>query len=373
MKKIAILHFQPLDLYPPVLNLIALLNQHTGFSFTVYTSASEFKKKIGAGPHIKIKYWGVMGASASWKRLWHYVKFNAGTTLHLLYLRPSTVMYYESYSAFPALVYQWIFPKTRLLVHYHEHHEPEWYEQGMKTVKWFHQLEKKMAYPKAKWISQTNRERLDMFLKNNNLLFRADRHFVVPNYPLRSWGKNNDIIKTGAEQPVRMVYVGSFSSMHTLYIKELLEWIKFLRGAATLDIYFFSTTPEIREWIETLQCSDIRLMDKVDYENLPDVLKNYQVGVIIYKGVDTNFVFNAPNKLFEYLACGLDVWYPQEMEGCYEYDSAEYWPKVLRLEFNNLKQYDIQELVNRKEGHRRGMAYYYEVASEGLVKELLTV
>lgn len=58
--------------------------------------------------------------------------------------------------------------------------------------------------------------------------------------------------------------------------------------------------------IQVLFCLD----SGINYSDLPGVIRAYDVGVILYNGHIANYVFNAPNKLFEYLACGLDVWSP---------------------------------------------------------------
>ena len=50
-----------------------------------------------------------------------------------------------------------------------------------------------------------------------------------------------------------------------------------------------------------------------------------------------NFVHNAPNKLFEYLNCGLDIWYPEEMIGCRAYDQIEY-PTIKQINFNDIER-----------------------------------
>jgi hypothetical protein len=60
---------------------------------------------------------------------------------------------------------------------------------------------------------------------------------------------------------------------------------------------------------------------------------------VLYKGNTTNFVYNVPNKVFEYLRCGLRVWYPQEMMGLRHF--AERHPGPLReLQFSRLGDLD---------------------------------
>ena len=84
----------------------------------------------------------------------------------------------------------------------------------------------------------------------------------------------------------------------------------------------------------------ITLHEGIQYQELPDVLTKYDVGVILYTGHIENYIYNAPNKLFEYLACGLDVWFPDVMKGSMPYLTTETYPKVMAVDFNQLDQSD---------------------------------
>ena len=89
----------------------------------------------------------------------------------------------------------------------------------------------------------------------------------------------------------------------------------------------------------------IRKIFRFGYPHL--ILKNYDIGVILYKGHISNYVYNAPNKLFEYLACGLDVWLPKKMTGSLEYVTVATFPKILALDFLNLQLFNLHKAINR--------------------------
>jgi hypothetical protein len=57
----------------------------------------------------------------------------------------------------------------------------------------------------------------------------------------------------------------------------------------------------------------INLFESINYFKLPEVLIKYDVGLTIYKGFIPNYIYNVPNKVFEYLACGLKVWYSKDL------------------------------------------------------------
>ena len=143
-----------------------------------------------------------------------------------------------------------------------------------------------------------------------------------------------------------------------------------MNGRVTLDVYSFHIDERIRDFVEGLNCKDIALKGPVSYQDVPKVLSGYHVGLILYKSVSENVIYSEPNKLFEYLVCGLDVWYPEEMFGTREYNSPEYWPKVIALDFSKLEQINLEELVRRKNGYRRDIEFTCEAASRELVQLL---
>ena len=93
------------------------------------------------------------------------------------------------------------------------------------------------------------------------------------------------------------------------------------------------------------------------------------IGVILYKCKTLNQRFAAPNKLFEYLACGLDVWFPAEMEGCFEY-ASDAIPRVLKVDFNNI--YDSIKSYSYSHENRTNTNFQFsaEQASKPLIEKL---
>jgi hypothetical protein len=84
------------------------------------------------------------------------------------------------------------------------------------------------------------------------------------------------------------------------------------------------------------------------------------VGLILYKATSLNFRFNAPNKLFEYLAAGLDVWFPMEMLGCYPYLRNDYYPKVMKVDFTRLSTFNYHQALDKTEMIERRTAFFSE-------------
>ena len=85
----------------------------------------------------------------------------------------------------------------------------------------------------------------------------------------------------------------------------------------------------------------------VEYDQLPALLRQFDVGVILYRCRTVNYQYNASNKLFEYLMCGLDVWYPPTMLGVKPYAREDVWPRVVEVDFENLESVELARVRSR--------------------------
>jgi hypothetical protein len=371
LDKIFIIHFSPPELYPPLQNFIRLLEKQVlPKKIILLTTAGNYgalKNFKTVNPQIKIIRMGKSGHGfGKIARLFYYFEFYVGCLLQLLLKRPFTVLYYETLSSFPAYIYKRYFNrKAAIMVHYHEYTSQAEYGQGMFLNRCFHRREK-WLYPKLKWLSHTNSSRLQLFLEDIKPVLSPNTH-CIPNYPPTSWmhetrQKRND--------PVRILYLGALS-MDTMYTREMAEWVLAQKGKVIWEIFAYKPETNARDFIEGLNSEWVQLKEGVDYESLPSLITQYDIGVVLYNGHIPNYVYNAPNKLFEYLSAGLDVWYPAVMSGCYEYDSTQYWPKVLRLDFSNLGKFELNGLLERKENYYRPIAFNADDALCPLAKTLL--
>jgi hypothetical protein len=275
-------------------------------------------------------------------RYWGYLNFYFSTITKMVLWKPDILLYYETLSSFPAIVYKKIFnSRCCLLVHYHEYTSQEEYKNEMILNRWWHALEKK-TYPLYQWVSHTNQDRMELFLKDNKKIMIPNTH-VLPNYPPAGWQKKNIPDQIGL--PVKFVYVGALS-LETMYVKEFAEWVSGLNGKATWDIYSNNIAEDAKLYFSLLQNKNIHFHGGVNYYLLPGIFKNYQVGVILYKGHIPNYVYNVPNKLFEYFACGLDVWFPHSMKSSLPYATENHYPKILAVDFGNLDQLNLLSAVS---------------------------
>lgn len=346
-KKIAIIHFSPVEHYPPVQNLLNELAKIDDLEVLVYSTRSNLTDFLftTSNQNISIKRTGVSGPNIrAISRYLTYLRFYLFVTLSLIFYRPKSLLYFETLSSFPALVYKFLAGRfCKLFIHYHEYTSPEEYRTGMLLTRFFHTLEKQI-YTKAVWISHTNDYRMEMFLKDIKPIVLKNKH-ILPNYPSESWHRDP---KPQFGSPLKVIYVGAFG-LNTMYAREFAQWVLQQEGKVIWDIYAYLYGQEELNYFGSLDTKLIRLRPAIDYPELPEVISNYDVGVILYKGHIPNYIFNVPNKLFEYHTCGLDVWFPDVIQGSMPYVREKGRQKILALDFNNLQSFDFTKVLRSEQ------------------------
>lgn len=329
------------------MNMINFLGSEQGIETLVLTNKKLPKNTLSFYNPVNAKIFRPSGMSEhSLARYFNYVIFYVSGVWLLLKHRPGTVLYFETLSSWPALIYKKLCDKKiRLMVHYHEYTEPALYASGMFLTRWMHNIEKKI-YQKFSWISQTNEVRMQMF-KTDNCLSSMDSSVfhILPNYPPKSWvsKKENRI----SEKQKKLVFVGSLGYKN-MYLQELIDWIDKHREEFTLDIYSYNIDAKAKEVLNHVENKSIQFHGGCDYARLPEILKEYDIGVVIYKPFSQNTIHAVSNKVFEYLACGLDVWFSSDMEYTFKFVKQDTFPKVLPVNFSRLDSFDYVAAVSRK-------------------------
>ncbi|NBG66650.1 hypothetical protein [Acidiluteibacter ferrifornacis] len=199
---------------------------------------------------------------------------------------------------------------------------------------------------------------MNRFLKDYGITYLPRKHRVLPNYPSKEWVKKNKAWTRG--ETIKIVFVGYTLTKGGSYLQELVEILKQQRIPIHLSIY----CSKLNAFIENFQGNygdlEISVHSAIMYKDVAHVLQRHHIGVILYKAKTENVIHCAPNKLFEYLGCGLDVWYPHEMKGTYAYDSM-IEPRVLRINFNDISNFNVKPLI-RENPNPIQYQYYAETA-----------
>ncbi len=331
-KKVTLVHVLPLEFFPPATNLLNFLSKDEQVAVSCFSTHNHKSRPIYKNASVTIKRTHYPAYVAGRiKSLFALLTMIGSALWFLLRKKPDAVVYIEPHSALPVYLYARFFNrKAKIFIHHHEYYTKEEYKApSMKMVDLGHQKEVSYLYKRATWISQTNAQRLDFFAKDYAFVTSGQLH-IMPNYPPSSWKKAK--VKQVQNDKLKLVYLGAISFENT-YVRELVHFVNANNTQYSLDIYTFNVHKDVDQFLLENRSESIHYHNNgVQYDDIPKTLTQFDIGVILYKGHNLNYTYNAPNKLFEYLACDLGVWVPLEMEGCKPYLSD----KVMLLDFNKL-------------------------------------
>ena len=323
--KIALVHFQPLEKYPPVMNCIRDLENEKVEVVSIFTTRFQNNWFSSSYPIYRLGNYTI----SRWSRYWTYLYFNFVSFFFLCIYRPKKVLYYETYSSWPVYWYKKLFPAVLVFIHFHEYVSEKEKKESSAYYKYL-LIKENALLKKAIWISHTNEDRMHFFQQDFPFVSK-DQCYILPNYPPTNWAIRAKLIRANRQVSAikRMVYVGALG-LDSTYIKELAAWIEDQKGTYTLDIYSSNIDKDVLIFLHNLKSSYILIHKTIPYYELPAQLANYDIGLVLYKGIIPNHIFSIPNKVYEYLACGLQVWYSEEL-----------------VSTNKFKQeYDIQQLIS---------------------------
>lgn len=304
VKKLSILHFNILEKYPPAMNFISdVLSQKPQYSIKVFTSANSSPYANQNYDGVKIRRFGSVSEN-SILRYSSYLLYNLLTTISLLLTRPDIVVVYESLSIFPAFIYSFVFKHKKIHVHYHEYLSLPEKEKASQYMKFLFKCEEKLL--KKITCSQTNEDRKALFLKDNPYLNSGNVE-VYPNLPPKTWWREyGQYKKPWQGGKIKLVYIGVLDA-ETMFLEEILTWVSEHSEDLELTILSQSISDSANELLQRFVSKSINLKPALNYYQLPSELVRYDVGLVLYKGHIPNYIFNVPNKVFEYLSCGLKV------------------------------------------------------------------
>jgi hypothetical protein len=349
--RLAVIHWFPLEQYPPAQNLLNYFSNRPDFDVLCCTTSNDRGWPSFHAAKIQFRRRPFPGrAIARWYRLWLFLTFPFFVFWQLFRFKPDVLLYMEPHSSFPAWLYTTCRSGCRLFIHYHEYRDrKEYRDPGNRVMAIYHWFERHWLYRRAVWISHTNEDRVRMFLADLPTV-PAHRMRVMPNLPPKAWMDEKCSQWPLPHQPLRLVYAGAVSRRDT-FIEQIIEWAKrHPESRVTLDLLINNVDADTQEYLQNSAGSQIRVnMAGVGYHQLPELLKQFHVGLILYRGNTSNYVYNAPNKLFEYLACGLDVWYPGVMQGVKPFARGELYPRVVEVDFENMALLDLETVTSRSE------------------------
>jgi hypothetical protein len=362
--KLAVLHFYPVEKYPPAMNMVNFLWCKGDVKVTLYTTWD--RNDSWFRPLVRIKRFGKESRNTLWRYL-TYLIFNAGVFFSLLVFRPTVILYYETYSSFPALLYKKLFRKVRVFIHYHEYTSVGEYRKLSGFVRSLWSLERQF-YPKADWISHTNRDRLNLFKKDHPQIKFGILQSLA-NYPPRSWYKLPRATKC-EDNVLKIVYTGALS-LATMHTEAFANWVIAQNGNVKWDIYSGNFDDSVGEYFRNLGSEHIELKEEVNYYFLVETLGKYDIGVILYNGHIPNFVYNVPNKVLEYYAAGLNVWCSKDLISVLDFKNKHRIPSIFMIDFSELNDnFEPQEQICKPRS-QAGEVFCFENEYDTIYRALL--
>jgi hypothetical protein len=268
-----------------------------------------------------------------------YTSWHTRVAAELAMWKPNAIISVEPHSTLASWTYYNVFRgNADLYIHHHEYYAPEDYSaHGMRLLRATRGLEQRDLFRRAKWVSETNEERLRLLRESNSEITDASAR-VLPNYPPEAWTLRASRAQHGRSDRLRMIYVGSASLADT-YILEIGQWAALHAATVTLHVTGDNVGGEVWRSLQSLGADNITLEPKgCDYDSLPQLLTKFDVGLVLYKGNTLNFVHNVPNKAIEYLAAGLEVWFPREMQGMRTFQASHPQLPLRELDFSALPE-----------------------------------
>ena len=346
MKRLFIAHLLPVEYYPLMINFIEELEYEPDAQVMVFSTHNNMGREVVNSSTVGIKRTeNYAFTKQPILKIWRLFLLVLKSFWQAIKTKPDVIMYFEPHSAITAYLYmRLVNPKVRLYIHNYEYYSKnDFLEPNMVSVRWFHYLETSYLYKKATWISQTNAARLKFFHEDYPFV-EKDNLKIVPNYPPKKWLKFKNPIKTQIEK-LRLLYIGSLSFENT-YIREIVDFVNHNKNDVSLTIYGFNVKDDVKTYLENQVDDIVKFHDNgIPYNDIPKIAGQFNVGLILYKAHNINFKYNAPNKLFEYLACNLSVWLPNVMQGCRPYLDATSRPVITAIDFEAL---DLNSIENFK-------------------------
>ena len=371
LKRVYILHLLPLEYYPPITNLLNILSKDKQVKTAVFSTKNNKSRPRFQTKNIQISRTYYPGYQKNIiLKFWSFLTYVFLPLWQLIVFKPHVLIYYEPHSALPAYLYKRLFnPEVKLFIHHHEYYAPEEFQgSSMRSVRFFHRLETTFLYKKAAWISQTNTHRLDFFSKDYPYIPKSTL-FTLANYPPISWAeslkKNSKI-----EGPIKLLYLGALSFENT-YIREIVTFVRNNPKTLKLDIFSYNMHTDVLSWLQSEKIENITLNAfGIPYDQIPKMASSYDVGLVLYNGHNINYRYNAPNKLFEYLVCGLDVWVPKKLTGCKPYLNSQSRPFVLDINYNNLSMAYFNSIIEENSVGDSFIQYNAENEAIKLLKQI---
>lgn len=218
--------------------------------------------------------------------------------------------------------------------------------------------------------------RLNYFIKKTD--FTSKNSFIFPNtcYVNREKPIRNAILNQFKSDDIIIAHIGNIGFNH--FFNEFIQAFNSTKLPQNYKLIFIGKqSDELKKYIRSNVFNNIYFFDEIPHKELSSIYSYIDYGLILYKPIDLNFDYCAPNKLYEYWAHGVPV-LAHNLKGLTDIVSNNLG---YLKDFNNLSTDDIYTHINKLTEERRSLikeefsykfdAIKYQNQLESKIKELL--
>jgi glycosyltransferase involved in cell wall biosynthesis len=337
-KTIAIAIYTHPEYYPPLLNAIDELARNTDHLYVISRNLKQTQweypdgvKLIPSGVLIDIRV--VEQTSVAWKFrsflifTWDFYKL-------LLKKKHEWIICQDPISLLSfRLIRHFIWYKPRLW--YHNHDIVELSTLRKYSVGYFSVLSERKFFRHIDLFSLPSVERLHAFPIDK----LRGSYFIIPNYPSTTRAEFGPIRKPDSRAVLKLIYQGHLGNDHGL--EQFIDFVEreedvtlTLVGPGNADFIM-----HVKQLIVSKGLTDrIFLLRPVPYAALREITRSHHVGLAVHEPVNIAFrtAAMASNKIYEYAASGLPVFYFDD-EHYKKYLSVYPWAIPTDLTMDNIK------------------------------------
>ena len=352
---LCVVHFLPIAKYPPLHYLIHFLGQQAGIQCTIVCSGKKEDFQF-AYANVSVHFVDGQPTSSVNKkiRFWSTVKKK---------LRGRSFDACLGYGdEFSGLIATTMSCKWRGL---HLHELPPSLHLGNKFLSRSQRLEifaLRQRLKRFHWISQVTPERASLFAER----FGASSDNLF-NFPPKSFAMDREPLKP-KDGTLRVLYVGSCNA-HSIHV-EALHDLSDLPGISV------SVLPTNRIGLDEVKANKkIQILHPCPYHELPEILAGYDVGMVLYKGASDNMRLGVPNKVVEYVSCGLFALYVSSIEGIRSFVAHRGLENII-IPFDPNEVSSLENAVDRCRSYgaprfrKHGKSMDFESEYDRLLKEI---
>ncbi|WP_235906536.1 glycosyltransferase [Ginsengibacter hankyongi] len=310
MKRVVVAIYIDPDFFPPTINAILNLAEHSEEVVVISRNNS-----LGNYPYpsnVRLKKTGKQVSvrdsekQPAWLKLLYFFQFTVSLLREAKHTNTSLVLLYDPFALFSFFMIRGIRRKRK--VWYHNHDMPDKYMQRKYSLGYMASKYEAKAMKHIDFFSLPSKERLQYY----KAVDAAIPVFVLPNYPsLKVY--NQPVKNTTENSKIKIIYQGFIGKGHAL--EECIELLQEkIQGYELNLVLKGSVTPGYKLALNTLAekynvANKLIWKDIGPYYELPALTASCDIGIGINMNNDivSQAQGTASNKIYEYAASGLPV------------------------------------------------------------------